>query len=336
MLRHRHRAPGEIGSRRRRPLAGQGAQDPGAPGKYRLNARWCSPLANAAWAELASEFLEANKASRPAIWRSSTPSSPRAGARLPRNPSPPTWPPGPRTSRWSRRRPRRLVLSAGLDVQHDRVECSFRGRSTPTEVAMVLSHGSYGGVPVTTRRRRRSTRCSARHGRTPLAARCASTRPRSTRATAPGRRRSTTSAPRLSRRIFAIKGASGSRPPFTPLGGRQALWIVGVDGLKSQIHRRLERGGSIRFGADLGAEYYNQIASERVVLRYHKGAAVREFRRVPGRRAEGLDCLVYALAVRHGVDVNLDAREAELASRAAPTLPPRVARSSWMERGAAF
>jgi phage terminase large subunit GpA-like protein len=49
---------------------------------------------------------------------------------------------------------------------------------------------------------------------------------------------------------------------------------------------------------------------------------VRRFERIPGRRAEALDCLVYAHAARAGLQLSLDARETELA---APTPPPAPA-----------
>lgn len=68
-------------------------------------------------------------------------------------------------------------------------------------------------------------------------------------------------------------------------------------------------------------------------MRYVKGAPVRRFERIPGRRAEALDCLVYALAARHALTVNLDRREAEVSTMAAPKKADRVIRSKWLEGG---
>ncbi len=43
-----------------------------------------------------------------------------------------------------------------------------------------------------------------------------------------------------------------------------------------------------------------------------RGQPQRRFERVPGRRAEGLDCVVYAIAARQVVHVNFKEREAQL------------------------
>jgi len=94
---------------------------------------------------------------------------------------------------------------------------------------------------------------------------------------------------------------------------------------------RLARGRTIRFSASLEPVYFEQVASERRVVRYVRGQPFRRFERIPGKRAEALDCLVYGLAARQLVTVNLDRREAELASVAAlPSGLPPVVRSKWM------
>lgn len=133
--------------------------------------------------------------------------------------------------------------------------------------------------------------------------------------------------PRLSRRVWAGKGMAGPRPAIMPSkspvkGGR--LFIIGVDGIKSTILDRLKRGALLRFGADLDENYFSQLASERRVVRYVRGQPVRRFERVPGARAEALDCLVYAFAARRGFTLTYDQREAEL--RSAAPLSPRQAR----------
>lgn len=144
--------------------------------------------------------------------------------------------------------------------------------------------------------------------------------------------------PRYARKVLAIKGAAGNRPPLTRSTSKTAtgvptpLFIVGVDGLKQQILRRLQSGRTIRFSDTLPPQYWEQVASERLVLRYVKGQPVRRWERVPGRDAEALDCLVYALAARHALTFNMDSREAELASPAAPKKMPSEIRSAWLER----
>ena len=105
---------------------------------------------------------------------------------------------------------------------------------------------------------------------------------------------------RLARRVFAIKGASGQRAVIAPSktkGGR--LFIIGVDGVKSQIMARLTSATpSVRFSDSLDARFYEELTSERLVVKYSRGAPVRRWERIVGRRAEALDCVVYGWAVR--------------------------------------
>nr|WP_249817508.1 terminase gpA endonuclease subunit [Bradyrhizobium sp. 143] len=141
--------------------------------------------------------------------------------------------------------------------------------------------------------------------------------------------------PRISRRVFAGKGMSGTRPGFMMSRGKSAktnrLAIIGVDVLKSAIFDRLARGNTIRFSNSLPTVYYEQLASERRVIRYKRGQPSRRFERIPGRRAESLDALVYATAARQAVTINFDQRASELAAAPVPP-PPRVIRSEWMQR----
>ncbi len=139
--------------------------------------------------------------------------------------------------------------------------------------------------------------------------------------------------PRFSRKIVSGKGVAGNRPPIARSSARSTiLFLIGVDGLKGQILTRLARGRTIRFSQSLEPVYFEQVASERRVVRYVRGQPHRRFERIPGKRAEALDCLVYGLAARQLVAVNLDRREAELASVAAlPFGVPALVRSKWMQ-----
>lgn len=141
--------------------------------------------------------------------------------------------------------------------------------------------------------------------------------------------------PRLARRIMAGKGVFGSRPALQASKGKVKggrLFLVGVDGVKTTIYSRLARGRSIRFSDSLEPVWFEQLCSERKVLRYVRGLPVRRFERKPGAQAEALDCMVYAFAARAGLTPNWDAREAELKSDAPAKPPARVIRSRWMER----
>lgn len=137
---------------------------------------------------------------------------------------------------------------------------------------------------------------------------------------------------RAARRIVAVKGADGNRPAIRASATKgQRLFIVGVDGIKANLTERLTRGGSIRFSDGLEPRFFEELASERRVVRYKRGAPAAAWERIPGRRAEALDCMVYALAVRNLVGVSLDQRETDLSSRSGATARPTVARSKWLE-----
>ena len=138
--------------------------------------------------------------------------------------------------------------------------------------------------------------------------------------------------PRFGRKVMAGKGVAGTRPAAAMSQAKGVkLFLIGVDGLKAQILTRLARGRTIRFSDTLETAWYEQLASERRVVRYVRGQPVRRFERKPGTRAEALDCVVYAFAARSLVTANLDRREEELASVAAvpPALKP-VIRSAWL------
>lgn len=141
--------------------------------------------------------------------------------------------------------------------------------------------------------------------------------------------------PRAGRRIMAGKGMFGARPAIQASaskvkGGR--LFIIGVDSLKGQLLHRLSHGRSIRFSGTLEPHWFEQLCAERRMLTYVRGQPVRRFERIKGRRAEALDCVIYAMAARQQAVVMLDQREEELKSDRPPPVPPSVIRSAWMGR----
>lgn len=123
--------------------------------------------------------------------------------------------------------------------------------------------------------------------------------------------------PRISRRIFAGKGVFGNRPGFAMAKGRKVggrLAIIGVDVLKSEIVDKLSRGVGIRFSESLEPVFFEQLASERRVIRYKRGMPTRRFERISDRaRAEALDATVYGFAARRALGtINFDSRERAL------------------------
>lgn len=142
--------------------------------------------------------------------------------------------------------------------------------------------------------------------------------------------------PRFRRRVFAIKGVGGNRPwieksKSTVKGGK--LFIVGVDGIKSHIFGRLTRASSMRFSKSLPDVWFEQLVGEQLVVKYSRGQTVRQFVPVPGRRHEALDCTVYAFAARQMVNANWAHREGELSTppeiKPVSSLP-KIAPSEWL------
>ena len=129
---------------------------------------------------------------------------------------------------------------------------------------------------------------------------------------------------RASRRVMAIKGMYGTRPDIRASKGKMKgggrLWIAAVDGIKTTIFSRLQRGQMIRFSRTLEPVYFEQLASG---VAWCATSAVSPFAALSGSagaRAEALDCLVYAFAARAVVtNVNFDAREERLKN---PTTHP--------------
>lgn len=142
--------------------------------------------------------------------------------------------------------------------------------------------------------------------------------------------------PRFGRKVMAIKGVAGKRPPIERSSQKikgGILWIVGIDGLKSHIMGRLTRGNSIRFSDELQPVFYEQLTAERAIVRYVRGQPQRRFERIPGKDAEALDCTVYAFAVRNLVNVNWDARAEGLRNPQLVqpiTRRPKVVKSNWL------
>jgi phage terminase large subunit GpA-like protein len=228
-----------------------------------------------------------------------------------------------------------LIVTAGVDVQDDRLETTFVGYSR--DAALILGHVVIWGSPgddttwLELDDLLRTTWPHPRGGTLRLDAAIIDSGDGgwTERVYAFCR-------PRFGRKVMAGKGVAGTRPPAALSQAKGVkLFLIGVDGLKAQILTRLSRGRTIRFSDQLEPVWYEQLASERRVVRYVRGQPVRRFERKPGLRAEALDCVVYAFAARTLVTANLDRREEELASVAAlkPGLSP-VVRSEWLHKAA--
>lgn len=121
------------------------------------------------------------------------------------------------------------------------------------------------------------------------------------------------------RRVFPIKGVHGfGRPivssPTRKRNGKKTvravdMFPVGVDEAKTIVMRRLgikEAGpGYCHFPDNRDQEFFEQLTAEKLITRYRKGFPHREWHKTRERN-EALDCRVYALAALHLMNVNLE------------------------------
>jgi phage terminase large subunit GpA-like protein len=113
---------------------------------------------------------------------------------------------------------------------------------------------------------------------------------------------------RAGRRVMAIKGRAGALPIWpTKLSRKKlkhgaSLHIIGVDTAKDVIHSSLsvldpDLPKYVAFSAGLPDDYFPQLVAERRVPKVNKsGFTTRTWVKKSGDRNEALDCFVYALA----------------------------------------
>lgn len=143
--------------------------------------------------------------------------------------------------------------------------------------------------------------------------------------------------PRARRRVMAIKGVPGQgKRQMARSTNKDRLWLVGVDTSKDRLFGLLRRPGSVRFSQSLPSDWFGQLTSERRVARYSRGVAVHRYERIPGRRAEALDAMIYAMAARAAMPpIDWDRRRAALQVTEAPKQTTKVKerRAPWVQTG---
>jgi phage terminase large subunit GpA-like protein len=127
-------------------------------------------------------------------------------------------------------------------------------------------------------------------------------------------------------KIVAIKGDDGPRPALKASAGKKrrnrtaTLYIVGVDGIKTDILTSLgseiTEPAAFRFSNTLQEEFYLQLNAERRVTNYKDGKPIIVFERIGKRRAEALDAVVYAIAAKYLLKIDYAARYRELTGAA--------------------
>lgn len=224
-----------------------------------------------------------------------------------------------------------LSMTAGVDVQHDRLETTLMGwdrNGLPHVLAHVIIDGQWNDDE-TWAELDELLKSRWQHplgGTIGLDAVCIDAGDGVTMDKVLG-----FTGPRIRRKVMAIKGRQGNIPWIAASRStkrRNALWIVGVDGIKAALFGRLAKG-EIRFSHSLEADYFEQLTGERMLVRYRRGARVYEFVPVTGRRHETLDCAVYAVAAHKSLTINHDRRESELRVEHQAPARPRVIKSEW-------
>ena len=243
-----------------------------------------------------------------------------------------------------------LVLTAGVDVQDDRLEIEVVGWKEGEEswqIDYAILHGDTSEQKVWNELDRYlSTEFELQGGRRlGISATCIDS----------GGHRTTEvysfTAPRLSRRIFAIKGQAGEGKPIISASqskkwGNQnrktKLCIVGVDGAKRICHARMqleEPGeGFMHLPKRLDEEWYLQFAGEELRTKNVGGRDVFYWKQLRVRN-EALDCRVYAFAAMRLLHpswahllTNKERPEAVIEPEPLPSAPP-IRRRQQPQRG---
>lgn len=201
------------------------------------------------------------------------------------------------------------LLTAGVDVQHDRLALVLWAFGVGEE-AWCVAHDEIFGSPADAATWAKLDEVLARDfphelgGRIRIAAACVDAGDGQTTGYVLDYCRA-----RTRRRVLAIKGQSqAGKPPIgrptkvdvnirgMPLPGSAMLWPVGSDTVKGWLMGRIREVGMIHFPADLTDAFYEQLTAERLVTKFSKGVAKREWVKANGARNEALDATVYAYA----------------------------------------
>ena len=203
--------------------------------------------------------------------------------------------------------PEIAFVSAGVDVQADRIELTYLG-SMRAGVQAVLNHrvipGDTSGSAVwdDLEAALGETFVLADGRRLPVAVTAVDSGYQTSAVVAFVMRQRA-----QGRSCHAIKGVGGFDQPIARMGGKirglVAGVLIGVDMLKVNLQRRLSMAeiapGYLYLPDHLGAEYFDGLAAEKLVTRYVKGFARKEWHMTArsGGGNEPLDCLAYAVAI---------------------------------------
>jgi phage terminase large subunit GpA-like protein len=207
-----------------------------------------------------------------------------------------------------------LCLTAGVDTQDDRLECTVLGHGLKSET-WVIDYNVFYGAPnqslvwqlldqhLLTKYEHESgvfinvaTTCidMMGHYTDEVLKYCSN---------------------RQARRVFPIYGKSGSGRPILGKGSRHKkyptyVFQLGVDSAKELIYANLkieEAGpGYIHFPDDVTDKYFDGLTAEKRVIRHAQGLPKMQWVLPSGKRNEPLDCFVYGIAGLQILNPNLE------------------------------
>jgi phage terminase large subunit GpA-like protein len=207
-----------------------------------------------------------------------------------------------------------LLLTAGVDVQDDRLELEIVGWGRGEESWSIEYKTLYGDPSTAELWMRLDSILQQRfkhptHGEMILRAACVDSGGHYTQQVYNYCRA------RSGRRVFAIKGIGGEGKPVVGRPsknniGKINLFPVGVDTTKELVYSRLkiadEGEGYCHFPVGRSEEYFRMLTAEKKVTKYFKGRPRREWVKIRTRN-EALDCRVYATAALALLNLNLEA-----------------------------
>ena len=203
------------------------------------------------------------------------------------------------------------VLTAGVDVQGDRVECEIVGWGAGEEswsIDYTVIPGDPSGAAVWEDLALHLSRTWRHETAGPMAVSAAGIDcgHETTKVQAFAHRN-------RHRRWFAVKGLAGAGKPLWPNRGKRGkkgrgemFYGVGTNDAKSTNWRRLQRidpgPGCMHFPVGRDLSWYDQLVSEIPRTTYIKNSPRKEWvRRSSGAKAEALDCRVYAYCVLYSL-----------------------------------
>lgn len=235
-----------------------------------------------------------------------------------------------------------LLLTAGVDVQDDRLEFEIVGWGRGEE-SWSIDYGTLYGDPSTAELWTRldsilfQTRKHETRGEMIVRSSCVDSGGHYTQQVYNYCRT------RAGKRVFAIKGMGGEGKPIVGRPtknniGKINLFPVGTDTAKELVYSRLKMTdvgeGYCHFPTGRNEEYFRMLTAEKKVTRYFKGRPRTEWAKIRTRN-EALDCRVYATAALAILNLNLEALSKQAQNAVSSPEQPAVRRPR-MPMGSGF